>query len=306
MTISSSFGATMEYSGSALRFGLVDIKPIEVVETIKRFGIKFRKTSRMLESLRPSQSYADFVTLQNEAVFNKIDTPNWFATEELVEISSRRSIKRYEEDAELQEIIKELKSSDTIGRPLLRFTRFIRNRFESNREQSVAAEAVKFLNSNFPMSFYSKFVVFDNVIYDFLKIIEQIVRVYEFRARATRNFQMYSRQIDEMKKKIGPFIDQMDACLFTALCLEKYVSVWNAKTYEEIERPKFLDINKIDRQKFEQLYSDFNLRLAETRQFLFKYDPNFLQKELHLETEPAAKMFGKLVMLPLSSLSLER
>lgn len=307
LAISPSFGVATDYSGSALRFGLVDVKPIEVVETIKRFGIKFIRKSRTFESLRPSQSFADLVTFENEAILSMIPLPDRFEAEKLVKIFSQSSIKRYDEDTELQKAINELRSSKAIEGPLLKFTRFIINRFESKREHYVEIEAERFLTSNFPLSFYSRFVVFDNTYYDFLKILEQIVRFSEFHARTARNFKMYSRQIEAMKRSISPLIDQIDICIFTASCLKKYVSVWNAKTYEQIERgPDFLDIKNIDYQRFEKLSNDFKARLVETREFLLKYDPRIIQKELHLENEPTARMFGKLVMLPPSSLSLER
>jgi len=305
--ISPSFGISTDYSGSALRFGLVEIKPIEVVETINRFGIKFKRTIRKFESLQPSQSFSDLVILNNEMIFAKIGIPDWFEAGKLVEIYSQRSIERYEQDTELKRTIEELRKSHRIGKPLLSFTRFMINRFESKREQFLEIEAERFLNSNFPLSFYNNFVVSDNTFYDFLKVLEQVVRIYEFRAMYSRSFQVYSGHIEEMKRKIRPILDQMDACLFLESCLKKYVTVWNAKSYDEIyKEPEFLDINKLDHSRFEQLNNDFKIKLSEIRRFLLDYDPNILQKELNLENEPTAKMFSKIVMLPSSSLSLER
>jgi hypothetical protein len=300
-------GVATDYSSSALRFGLVDIKPIEVVETVKRFGIKFLRTTRTFESLQASQSYADFVTLQNEAIFSTIDIPERFDAEKLVTMLSQMRVKRYEEDTELQKAIKELRNAKTIEGPLLKYTHFIIDRFESKREEYVEVEAARFLTSNLPLSFYSKFVVFDNTYYRFLKVLEQIVRMSEFRARTARSFPMHSRHIEAMKKSLSPIIDQMDATFFTVSRLKKYITIWNAKDYREIEEePKFLDINKVDYKKFEQLSNDFKGRLAETRKFLLGYEPHIIQKEPHLENEPTARMFGKLAMLPSSSLTVER
>lgn len=307
--ISPSFGISTDYSGSVLRFGLVEIKPIEVVETVKRFGIKFKRTFRTFESLQPSQSFSDFVTLNNEIIFAKIDIPDWFEARKLVEIYSQRSIESYEKDTELKKAIEELRKSkkERIGKPLLSFVRFVMNRFESKREQFLETEAERFLTSNFPLSFYKKFVVLHNTFYDFLKVLENLVRIHEFRARYSRGFLMYSRYIEAMKREIRPILDQMDTCLFLFSCLKKYVTVWNAKSYDDIyEGPEFLDIKKLDYSNFEQLNNDFKMKLAETRKFLLNYDPNILQKELKLENDPTAKMFGALLMLPSSSLSIER
>jgi hypothetical protein len=301
LSLSLSSEVSTDYSQSALRFGLIDIKPIEVVETLKRFGMKFKRVTRTFENLKPSQSYADFVTLNNELIFGKIDIPNWFDQEKLVKVYSQRSIDLYKKDTELQNAIKELRESKQFGRPLLSFIRYMISRCESEREEDLEIEAHRFLYSNFPLSFYSKFVVFDNAYRDSLKVLEQIVRIHEFRARSARNFMMYSRHIDRLKKAASPIIDQIETCLFSASCLKKFVAIWNAKSYDEIRYPEFLDFGKIDYSKFEELNNDFKTQLKATRKLLLDFDSNILQEELKLESEPTAKMFGKLVMFPSSS-----
>jgi len=301
-----SSGISADYSNSALRFGLVDIRPVQIIDTVKRFGLKFQRLTRKFENLKPSESYSDFVTFRNQMIFAKIGVPDRFDAEKMVEILSQRSIKIYEEDTELQEAVKELRKSDRMGKPLLSFVQFAMTRFESKREKYLESEAVKFLCSNFPLSFYNKFVVLDNTYYDFLRVLEQEVRLHEFRARSARNFDMYRKHIERMKRAISPVIDQMDDCLFLSKCLMQYLIVWNATAYEEILKPEFFDIEKIDYSKFEQMNNDFKAKLTETRAFLLKYNPNLLYRELNLENEPTAKMFGQIAMLPPTSLSLER
>lgn len=298
-------GISTNYCGSALRFGLVDINPIEVAETIKRFGLKFRRISRRFEPLNPSQSFPDWITFQNEAIFAKIDVPNWFEVERLVKLYSQTSVQRYEKDTEMKEAIEKVRKSKRIEGPLLSFTSFMRNRFESRREKYLEVEATRFLTSNFPLSFYNRFVILDNTYYAFLRVLENTVRRYEFLARYARNFRMYSKHIEEMKRAITPLLEQVESCFFLGSCLKKYVMIWNTKNYEKIEGPEFLDIRNIDYSKFEQLNNELKTKLTETRRLILKYDPNVLQKKLSLENE-TAKMFGKLVMLPSDSLTIER
>lgn len=305
MALSPSLGVSTNYSGSALRFGLLDIKPIEVAETIKRFGLKFKRISRRFEPLKPSQSFADWATFQNEVIFAKIDVPNWFEAEKLVKLYSQTSVEHYEKDTEMKEAIEKIRKSKRIEGPLLSFTSFMKNRFESRREEYLEVEAARFLTSNFPLSFYNKFVILDNTYYDFLRILENTIRRYEFLARYGRSFTMYSKHIDEMKRAIRPLLEQMESCFFLSSCLKKYVMIWNTKSYEKIEGPEFLDIKNINYSKFEQLNNELKMKLTETRGFLLKYDPNVLQKKVSLENE-TAKMFSKLVMLPSDSLSIER
>lgn len=295
-----------DYSSSALRFGLVDIRPVQVVETVKRFGLKFRRFTRRFETLKPSESYSDFVTLRNQMILAKIDIPDRFDAEKLVEIISQRSVKLYEEDTELQEAVGKIRKSDRMGKPLLSFVQFAMNRFGSKREKYLESEAARFLCSNLPLSFYNKFVVLDNTYYDFLSVLEQEVRLHEFRARTARSFEMYRKKIEKMKRSIAPIIDQMDDCLFISKCLMRYLSIWNATTYEEILKPNFFDIQKIDYSRFKRMNNQFKTQLIETRAFLLKYNRDLLHRELNLENKPTAKMFGQIVMLPPTSLSLER
>ena len=295
----------MDYRDSALRFGLVNINPIEVTETIKRFGLKFQRVSRRIEPLEPSQSFADWVTFKNETIFAKIDVPNWFEAEKLVELYSQASIERYEKDTEMKEAIEKLRKSARIEGPLLSFTIFMKNSFESKREEYLEIEASRFLTSNFPLSFYNKFVILDNTYYDFLKVLEDIVRRHEFLGRYARNFKQYSKHIDRMKRAIRPLLNQMEICFFLSACMKKYVMIWNSKSYEKIENPEFLDIRNIDYSRFEQLNNELSMELTETRGLLLKYDPNVLYKKLDLENE-TARMFGKLVMFPSDSLAIER
>jgi hypothetical protein len=294
-----------DYSGSALRFGLMDIKPIEVVEIIKKFGLKFKKITRTFELSRPMKSFEDLVTFQNETVFNMIEIPQWFDAKRLVYVFSQHNIENYEKDAELKMALEELKTSERKGRPLLSFIQFIKRRFEAERDNYVDLEAEIFLNSNFPFSLYNKFVVFDNLFYDFLKILENQVKWYEFKASSARNFLMYQKRIAEMKKEIGPIIDKFDECVFSLTCLKRYIVIWNAKNYDEIFNFKFLDIKNVDFVKFEELYNNFSNKLREAKGFLLRYDPLILNREIRHD-EYTREMFGKLVNLPFSSLDLKR
>ena len=305
MALSTSGAPLVGYSGSALRYGLMDIKPIEVVETIKRFGLKFRRVTRTFELLKPSRSYADLVTFENEAIFSTIEIPKWFDADKLVKIFSQQAIESYEKDTELKEAVENVRKAKRKGRPLLSFTQFMRHKFESQRDSYVELEAKRFLSSNFPLTYYNKLVVFDNTYYDFVKILEDKVRIYEFRASCSRNFRMYEKKLAEMKRYLSPILDKMDNCFFSYTRLKKYVAIWNSKDYEEIFRPKFLDFKNVDSSEFEKLHNDYNTKLRETRRFLLRYNSEIFHKELDSK-ESTTNMFGKLVMLPSSSLSLAR
>jgi len=278
----------------------MNIKPIQVVETIKRFGVKFKRVTTRFDSLTPSKSYSDLVSFNNEAIMGSIDIPDWFDATKLIEAFSQRSIQNFEKDKDLQEEIENLRNADRIGRPLLSFTQYTKQRYESEMEEYLELEAHRFLNSNLPLSFYNKLVVFDNTFYDFLKVLEDIVRMHEFHASAARNFVMYQKIINKMKRRIAPLIDQIDQSGFAVSRLKKYVSIWNSKEYTEIHYPKYLDIKKVDPSIFEELSLDCSQRLRATRGLLLSYNENILREEIDFK-DSTKEMFSKLLTLPSTS-----
>ncbi len=305
MALTTSGAPTIGYSGSALRYGLMDVKPIEVVETVKRFGLKLRRITRTFRSLKPSRSYADLVTFENEAIFGSVEIPKWFDADKLVKSYSQRSIDNYEKDTEFKEAVENVRNAQRKGRPLLSLVQFVKQRFGSRIDSYLELESKRFLNSNFPLSYYNKLVVFDNTYYDFLKILEDKVRMHEFRASCSRSFPMYRKKIGEMQKALSPILDQTDKCFFAYMRLKKYVNIWNSKDYKEIFNPKFLDIKQLDFSEFKKLHNDYNMKLRENREFLLRYDSEFLHKE-RASKDSTTNMFAKLVMTPSSSLTLER
>lgn len=296
--LSPSIEPQMDYSGSALRTGLLNIKPIEVRETINRFGLKFRRTSRSFNYETP-KSFEDYVLFSNNTIFEKIDIPERFEEDELIELFSQRSIKNYENDNELKQLIEDIKRTERTGRPLLSLILFIKDRFESTKDMALEIETKRFLTSNFSLNLFNKFVIFDNTFYDYMNLLEGKIRWYETRAIAASNFRLYSRHITEMKRCIKPFIDNMDSCFFHYLCLTRYITIWNSDNLEDIlHEPQFLDINKVEPSKFKQLYSEFDSALEAFRQNIYSAKPEFLQKELVLKDSNTKKMFYKLLMLP--------
>lgn len=296
--------SSIEYGGSALRYGLVDIRPVEVSATIKRFGMKFRRITRTFEHLKPMQSFADMVTFQNEAILGTIEIPKWFDAAKLIKILSEHSIESYEKDTEWKKAVEDVRQSDHKGKPLLSLIQFAKNRFESRRDYYVEIEAERFLRSNLPLSFYNKLVIFDNTYNDFLGIMENKVRMHEFLASCARNFEMYKKRITQMQVSLSPIIDKIDECFFSYVRLKRYVSIWNARDYGELFDPKFLDIKNVDFGEFQGIFNEYNGKLRETKETLLRYDPKLLHQGIDSK-EQTTRMFSNMVMLPSKSLTLK-
>jgi hypothetical protein len=289
--------SSIDYSGSSLRYGLIDVRPIEIRETIKRFGIKFLRITRKFESLRPPETYDDIVAFQNQMVLDSIEIPHWFDADKLIKEFSQHAIENYEKDKEFKNAVERVKAERT-GTPLLSFVQFAKNRFESEMDYYLEIEADRFLRSNFALSFYNRLALFDNTYLGFLRVLEDRVRKYEFLAHYARNFDMQTKRYAEMRAAVGPIIDQIDTNLFCYARVKKYVTVWNAKNYDELQNPKFLDIRNVDYSEFEKIFNEYNKRLTETRQFLLSLDREILSKEIDSSEYPAKAAFSKLLALP--------
>ena len=132
MAFGNVSSASIGYSGSSLRYGLLEIKPVEFKETIKRAGLKFQRVIRRFETPQQPQTYSDIVTFQYEAILNSIKIPDWFDSTRLVKELSQHAIEAYEKDTEYKKAVEEIKNNKSqIARPLLSFVQFAKTRFES-------------------------------------------------------------------------------------------------------------------------------------------------------------------------------
>jgi hypothetical protein len=210
-------------------------------------------------------------------------------------------IQDYKNDEEIRQVLENMKKQKRKERPFLSFMEFMKERFEAKRSHFLEIEAKTFLNSNLPLSFYSKIVVHINTYYEFLKIVEHIVRINETKACLARNSQLYYRHIQRMKQEIGPIIDKMDAITFSLDCLKKFVKVWNCSDYDELFKSTFLDMEKIDSSGLEQVTREYYSKLKESRGFLLQHDPYVFQRALTSDPN-TSKMFGQILSSSLDSI----
>jgi hypothetical protein len=112
---------------------------------------------------------------------------------------------------------------------------------------------------------------------------------------------MYAKRISVMQHELGPLIDKFDECSYACTRLKKYVTIWNAESYEDLNWPKFFDIAKINVTEFERLSNEFNIKLKEMRLALLNWNPNVLNKSVDT-SNPTVRMIGNLLTLPSSSL----
>jgi len=292
---------SLDYNTSALRSGLLTVKPIEIAKTIKKYGLRFRQVTRRLDFEKSPRTFEDVVKLNNEIFVSKIEVPPQFDPMKLAEYYTKKSIDNYKKDTELKQIIQEVKESTRVAGPLLSFVRFIRNRFESELRDYIRLNARGFLQSNFPLTFFSSFVLSDYTFHSCVLILENLVRRYEIRSnlpRARTEFRIYQRVIGEMKGEISPIIDQMDTFLMSELCLKRVIDLWNSETYDDIYKPKFLDMKKVKHEGLSRLENEFKTNLRETRHFLYSINPSVVSTKYDFRNDSTSQMIGKLLMNP--------
>lgn len=300
--LSSNVASASGYTSNVLRYGLVDIEPFEVSKIIKKSGLKFRVVERGFRPLTSSRNYEELVTNKYYNIFQTIEVPENFDVDILVKMVSQSSVEAYEKDEEIKRAVEEVRKARRIGKPLLEFIRLFKNRYESEFDQNLKMYANRYLKSNFPLSFFSKLAAFDNLVIDFLRIMEGIIRNYEFRASTARNFQVYKRIIREMQRKLVPIIDELDLCDLAYSRLKWYIKLWNSKDYEEIFNPEFLDRNKIDLSEFNDLYRMYDEQIKSSRRMLWQYYKQpivgmFYKKEMMIKGA-ARNVFANLLVFP--------
>ncbi|MDR0471339.1 MAG: hypothetical protein LBH79_06420 [Nitrososphaerota archaeon] len=265
------------YPQNSLRFGLLDLKPVEITEDVKFGNVRCKVTKTKLEPTKPVSTFEELVTADNNMIFNSISIPERFNVSDLVKAFTDRSVKLFEEDKALQQEIENTKRLDR-NRPFYTFVSFMKQRFEKERDNRLALDAKRFLMSNLPLTFYNQLTRFDNTCYDFLKFIQNTTRIYEYRAKYSRNSKMFTKIIKNMQSELGPIINKFDECAYACTRLRRYVIIWNADTTGDLNWPKFLDIKKIEISEFEQLNQEFNTKLHEIRLMLLNDDTEVLCK----------------------------
>jgi hypothetical protein len=298
-----SFSASpgLSYPQNSLRFGLIDIKPVVITENAKLGNIRLKVTKTQLKHTKPVSTFEELVAADNAAVFVAISIPEKFKLPDLIKIFTSASVKHFEEDVELQQEIKNMKRTDRRGH-FFNFISFMKQRFEKERDTLLDVEAKRFLMSNLPLTFYNKFTVYEDIFYEFLKITQDIVRSHEFVARHARSSQMYEKRISTMQHVLDPLINKFDECSYSCMCLKKYVTIWNAESLDDLNWPKFLDIEKIELAEFERLSTEFTVRLREMKLMLFEYTQNVACK-IGDTPDFTDKMIRNILVMPSNSLN---
>ncbi len=92
----------------------------------------------------------------------------------------------------------------------------------------------------------------------------------------------YEMQI--MQESLSPLIDRMDLLSRAVSQLKLYSSIWSATNFEEIDCPKFLDINKLDIKQFEEFNKNYESELECMRRMIYEASREY-DKEIFSEAK---------------------
>jgi len=286
----------MEQPSSALRYGLLSVKPIPFEELVKIKGIKYKRTGIRYEPQQQSQfeKFEDFVSFRYEQVMSRMPIPEGFSREQILTHFIAEAIKRAKEDKEFMERIEKKEGS------LLDFVSFIKERYDKHVSEYFQSEAYRFLNSNLPLSFFTQTSMYINTYQKYLALVQRIVRRYEILSGlpGVRNrLKKAENELGIMKKELSPLIDKMDLCSSGSLSLKLYVLIWSAEKIEEIDSPKLLNVNKLDQTYFQEYCLTYNAEIKNMRKMLFnvskRFEPTLFEKDI--VANPTSMMLSKLL-----------
>lgn len=143
----------------------------------------------------------------------------------------------------------------------------------------------------------------DNTYSVFLAITERIVRRCEILATlpgTRRPVDSFKSSVEEMKRVLSPLIDQMDECVNSYFAIKRYITIWNAKDYDDTLNPEFLDRERVDSKLLAELQATYLNNLSNIRKMLFQmsrlYAPEILEMKIDF-SDPTIRMLGKLLVV---------
>lgn len=266
-----SFGSVAIGSGaetsSVLRYGLTTLKPIRVREIIKRWGLRFERVFTTFQPVDVPKSYSDYVNLKYRGVFSNIDIPEHFEAQKLVEYYSNESIRAYKEDKEYLEELENLRRSKGQISPLIDFVTYCKKRYQQDIHDMYATNANNFFVSDIPFIVFSDLTRSDHVFALFLNLLHDTLYYYNRRLslRARSDEKYFYRVFGMMKAEVNEIIDIVDNMLFNETCLKRLLIVWNAETYDDLEKIEHLTFHKIPKDEFERIFQNLRYGIKATR-----------------------------------------
>jgi len=300
--MSLSLVAHSTYS-SALRFGLSSVYPVEEVYE-KRIG-KF-KLIHKITGLVPQQRYShrDYVALFYEDVLQGIIEIPKFDLESIHGYMVQKTLKALEERGLKSKIdrLEELRESTSLSDYAEVHDIIIDIAKElsasMSREEESRYFVRRFLSSNFRLSYFSELMRGSQTYNKFLNLMEFELRLLRGYVKAAMQRSVdYAMKIHKARRKqLRPIVDASDKYQIASMRMKTYVEICNSEKIEHLFEPKKLDVNKVDKQEFQLLFSDYIEKLDYLRDKLFERKPELFTSKVDF-TQPVNNMWKRMASL---------
>lgn len=291
----------METQSSALRYGLLKVKPIPFEETVKINGIRGRVTRKGISFKHDEQTelekFEDFISYTYEQVFKKVPIPDNFSKKQLIEHLINKSIDKAKKD---EEFMKHLEKKE---KSLFDYISFIKERYEKKIPKYYEFDANIYLKSNLPLSLFTQSSMYIDTYQKYLTLVKRVVRRFEIKSNmggVRDRFKKTDIELKIMQKELSPLIDKMDLCSTDYFAQSLYIYLWSIEKIEDLDNldSLTLDINKLDQAYFQEYYVALNQELKGMRRLLFtvskRFEPDLFSKEIQTDTS-ATIMLSKII-----------
>jgi len=271
---------------SALRIGLLDLKPIEVSEKVKQFGLSIRRKFTIFE---PTSSITDYYMTTNANIVNNIPIPARFEKEKLVTYLTEKMGSFINEDKDLSRILSIVKEKKHDVFVINDFVSEIITYFEANLNEYTRIEAKTFLESDLPLCYFADFVRFNKLNYAFLSHLNSRIKWYKLLCstkEAKNNIRIYQNHFAQMKREFSPLLGQSDKAYISQSSLKLYILLQNSNNYEDIFEFKPLKMSNLNDKDLLELHSSYDQNLSILNGILYISDHSFMKEITNFAPPP--------------------
>jgi len=285
MAVYSPSSLGMVETPSIIRYGLTGLRPVRVRNIIKKFGVKFEQILIKFKPTELPNTYTEYISDRYKEIFSIIPVPEYFDSQKLIDFYVRKSLEIYEKDKELSKMVEEIKKTKGSLSPLIDFIVFCKNRYNESIEETYDSAVRIFYMSDFPFIILSDFMRSIHVFAEFLNLLHSILMYYQKRmiGRARSDDKYFYKMTKMMKKELNQAIDLIDGLLFSNKTLFCLISIWNAKSYKELESLKFISINEVPKNAFEKFYNVFKREITNTRYIILKHPRYRINEKMNIK-----------------------
>jgi|GEM_PF-3737490 len=248
-----------------------------------------------ISPLFDAKSFEEYVRMKNEFLVNSITSPPHFDRKKIVDLLTSYTIDSVKKDPKLYKFLN-IEKRKGLNR-ILEFVESMLQNMENDEKVSINTQAENFLSSDFPLSFFTNFLVLEKVEEAYLHYLKAAIKHYkvllsfpEIRNNQRRRLHILS----EIKQNLYPFFRKFEDCMFSKDCLSLFIFLYNSDSYDDLFKNKRVTIKKLDQTELKRLQDKFEKDIDDFNQIISKVAPEHLYKEMDNDS-PVAIAFSNVM-----------